>query len=74
VIDPAIRARFRRKLRDGTASPLTLAQIQSAIEAGWTGEAAREAGEAAREAGDRRAPVAIDWAFLERLSNGQADG
>lgn len=67
MIDPAIRARFRRKLRDGTASPLTLAQIQSAIEAGWTGEAAREAG-------DQRAPVAIDWAFLERLSNGQADG
>lgn len=64
MIDPAIRARFRRKLRDGTASPLTLAQIQSAIEAGWTGEAAREAG-------DRRAPVAINWEFLERLRRGR---
>ncbi|WP_060979903.1 MULTISPECIES: hypothetical protein [Pseudomonadota] len=57
MIAPAIWARFRRKLRDGTASPLTLAQIQSAIEAGWAG------GDVVRE----RAPVAIDWAFLERL-------
>lgn len=67
MIDPAIRARFRRKLRDGTASPLTLAQIQSAIEAGW-------AGTLDGDAGDRRAPVAINWAFLERFSDGQADG
>lgn len=64
MIDPTIRARFRRKLRDGTASPLTLAQIhQAAIEAGWAGDA-----------GGRGAPVAINWAFLERLREGQCDG
>lgn len=67
MIDPAIRARFRRKLRDGTASPLTLAQIQSAIEAGW-------AGEGAGDAGSRGAPVAINWAFLDRLREGQDYG
>ena len=67
MIDHAIRARFRRKLRDGTASPLTLAQIQSTIEAGW-------AGTLGGDAGDRRAPVAINWDFLERLSEGQGDG
>jgi hypothetical protein len=67
VRDRDIRARFRRNLRDGTASPLTLAQIQSAIEAGW-------AGEGAGVAGGRGAPVAINWAFLERLREGQGDG
>lgn len=67
MIDPAIRARFRRKLRDDTASPLTLAQIQTAIEAGW-------AGTLDGDAGDRRAPVAIDWAFLELLRNQRPSG
>lgn len=67
MIDQAIRARFRRKLRDGTSSPLTLAQIQSAIEAGW-------AGQGDDDAGSRRAPAALDLAFLERLSKGARDG
>lgn len=70
MIDPAIRARFRRKLRDGTASPLTLAQIQSAIEAGWAGTLDGDAGNAS----DRRAAVAIDWAFLERPRNHRPSG
>lgn len=67
MIDGAIGARFRRRLRDGTASPPTPAQIQSAIEAGW-------AGEGAGDAGGRGAPVSINWAFLERLRGGQGDG
>lgn len=60
MIGAAIRARFRRKMRDGTASPLTLAQIQSAIEAGW-------AGERVSDMESRHGPMAINWEFLEQL-------